>query len=181
MRHFLTIIFTLTFLCTKSQIRLGTTSVDDSTKITILPKLGIPFGTMSKLDVEVFDGDSLGWKAYVGTYLLKINSIDDKKLTDTLILRFTDETETLANDDFGLYQLIYKKKVGSLSSTQINNMKRKYVGKKLILMAYETGQFTGSPEKYFDYKPIVSGVPHFFATLAFHFQHSLVIVSNLTK
>lgn len=155
--------------------------VDDSTKIIILPELGIPFGTMSKLEVEVYDGDNLHWKAYVGAYLLKINSINNNKINDTLILRFTDETETLASDNFSLYQLIYKKKVGSLSSAQLEKMKKRYVGKKITVMAYETGQFTGAPDKYFDYKPIVPGIPHFFATLPFHFQHSLVIVSTLSK
>ena len=181
MRHFLTIIFTLTCLWTKSQIRLGNTWADDSSKIIILPKLGIPFGTMSRLEVEVYDGDNLHWKEYVGTYLLKINSLNDKKINDTLLLRFTDETETFASDDFSLYQLIYKKKVGSLSSGQLKKMKKRYVGKKFTVMAYETGQFKGTPDKYFDYTPYIPGIPHFFATLPFHFQHSLVIVSNLTK
>ena len=181
MRHFLTIIFTLTCLWTKSQIRLGTTVVEDSSKIIILAKLGIPFGTMSKLEVEVYDGDNLHWKAYEGIYLLKINSIDGKKINDTLILRFTDETETLANECFSLYKLIYKKSVSQISGKQLDKMEKKYVGKKFTVMAYETGQFRGSPDKYFDYKPIVPGIPHFFATLPFHFQHSLVIVSNRTK
>jgi hypothetical protein len=181
MRQFLTIIFTLTFLWTKSQIRLGTTLVADSSKIIILPKLGIPLGTMSKLEVEVYDGNNLHWKGYVGTYLLKINSINNKKINDTLLLRFTDETETFASDDFSLYQLIYKKKIGYLSSTQLEKMKKRYVGKEFTVMAYETGQFKGTPDKYFDYTPCIPGIPHFFATLPFHFQHSLVIVSNLTK
>ena len=60
-------------------------------------------------------------------------------------------------------------------------MKKKYVGKKFKVMAYEIGQFTGVPDKYFDYKPIVPGIPHIFANRGFFFEHSLVIVSNLTK
>jgi hypothetical protein len=181
MRHFLIIIFALTCLCAKSQIRLGTTLMDDSSKIIIIPKLGIPFGTISKLEVEVYDGNNLHWKEYEGTYLFKINSIDNKKINDTLLLRFTDETETLASDDFSLHQLIYRKKVSSLSNAQLGKMRKRYVGKRFTLMAYETGQFKGTPDKYFDYKPITQGVPHVFATLSFHFQHYLVIVSNLTK
>jgi hypothetical protein len=165
----------------KCQIRLGSSLPDDSSKITLTTKLGIPFGTISKLEVEVYDGENLHMKAYVGTYVLKINSIDNKLINDTLVLRFTDESETLASDDFSLYQLIYKKKVGSLSSVQLEKMKKRYVGKKFTVMAYETGQFKGSPEKYFDYKPIKPGTPHFFATHPFLFEHSLVIVSNLTK
>ena len=181
MKYFLTILFAFICILGKSQIRLGYSFPDDSSKIVLLPKLGIPLGTMSKLEVEVYDGDDLHWKAYVGDYLLKINSVNNKKITDTLILRFKDETETLANDQFSLYQLIYKKKVGSLSGTQIAKMEKRYVGKKFTVMAYETGQFNGTPDEYFDYKPIKPGIPHFFATHRFLFEHSLVIVSNLTK
>ncbi|MEO6720070.1 MAG: hypothetical protein ABIN67_06875 [Ferruginibacter sp.] len=162
-------------------MRLGTTLMEDSSKIILLSKLEIPFGTMSKLEVEIYDGDNLHWKAYEGTYLLKVNSINSKKINDTLILRFTDETETLANDCFSLYKLIYKKSGSPISDAQLNKMEKKYVGKKFTVMAYETGQFTGSPEKYFDYKPIVPGIPHVFATHRFLFEHSLVIVSNLKK
>ena len=181
MRHFLTITFALLCVWAKSQIRLGHSLPDDSSKVTLTTKLGIPFGTISKLEVEVYDGENLHMKAYEGTYLLKINSIDNKKINDTLLLRLTDETETFASDDFSLYQLIYKKKVGSLSSMQIDKMKKKYVGKKFTVIAYETGEFKGTPDKYFDYKPIKPGIPHFFATHRFLFEHSLVIVSNLTK
>ncbi len=181
MKYSLTIIFV--FVCTwaKSQLRLGYSSSGDSSKITLTTKLGVSFGEMCKLEVEVFNGDNLLRKAYEGTYLLKINSINGNKVNDSLILRFSDETETLANDDFSLYQLIYKKKIGSLSSTQIDKMRKKYIGKKITVMAYETGEFKGTPDKYFDYKPVKPGIPHFFATYRFLFEHSLVIVSNLTK
>jgi len=181
MKYFLTITFALLCLWTKSQIRLGYSLPDDSSKIILTAKLGIPFGTISKLEVEVFDGENLHRKAYVGTYVLKINSINNKLVSDTLLLRFTDETETLASDDFALYQLVYKKKGSFVSSEQQEKAKKRYVGKKFLVTAYETGQFTGTPDKYFDYKPFKPGIPHFFATHRFLFEHSLVIVSNLTK
>jgi hypothetical protein len=113
-------------------------------------------------------------KAYQGTYLLKINYVNDKKINDTLLLTFTDETETLANDDFSLYKLTYGKKAKSLTNTQIEKMKKNYVGKKLTVMAYETGHFTGIPKAYFKYRPIR-------ADRDFHFEHYLAVVSNLTK
>ena len=91
------------------------------------------------------------------------------------------ENETIANDDDGLSILTYSKKIDSLGDNQFYEMKKKYVGKKFTVMAYETGEFTGTPDKYFDYSPIIPGIPHIFATQRFYFEHSLIIVSNLTK
>ncbi|MGC4104058.1 hypothetical protein [Ferruginibacter sp.] len=181
MKYLLVTIFAIVCFKASSQIRLGNSLPGDSSNITITTKLGIPFGEMAKLEIEVYNGDSLLWKEYQGVYLLKVNAVNNIKINDSLILRFTDETGTLANDDFNLYQLLYKKKTGSLSSTQISKMRKKYIGKRITVMAYETGQFRGTPDKYFDYKPFVPGIPHYFATTGFHFEHSLVIVSNLSK
>ncbi len=180
MKYFL-IIFFLAGGSVKSQIRLGDSLPNDSCKIELTTKLGIPFGNITKLEVEVYDGDSLLWKTYQGTYLLKINSINNKPLSDTLILRFTDETKTLSSNDFGFFQLIYKRKTGSISYEQAEKIRKKYVGKKFIFMAYETGKFIGTPDEYFDYKPTIPGVPNVFATRRFYFEHSLVLVSKFKK
>src|SRR5207247_300584 len=130
----------------------------------------IPFGTIAKLDVDIYDGDSLQMKAYEGIYLLKINSINDKLQNGTVLLSFKDETGELANDSFGLYKLIYGKSANSISRKQIDENKKKYVGKKLTLMAYETGHFTGIPKDYFKYQPIRTD-------RNFHFEDYLIIVS----
>ena len=157
-----------------SQKQLGFSSQDDTSITNIKTKLNIPFGTITKLNIEIYDGDSLQMKGYEGTYLLKVNSVNGKTINDTLLLTFTDETEDLANDDFGLYKLTYGKAAKSLASSQVDKMKKKYVGKKFTLMAYETGHFTGMPNEYFKYRPIR-------ADRSFHFEHYLVVVSILPK
>lgn len=146
----------------------------DSSNTNISAKLAIPFGTIAKLEVEIYDGDSLQRKEYQGRYLLKINSVNDKKLVDTLLMAFDDETEELANDNFSLYKLVYRKKANTISSIQIHKMKKTYVGRKLTVMAYETGQFTGMPKEYFKYRPIR-------ADRDFHFENYLMIVSIVKK
>lgn len=175
MRYFLILFLILIGLWGNSQNQpehIG--SQEDTSKSTITTKLNIPFGAIAKLEVEVYDGDSLQMKAYQGAYLLKINSVNDRKISDTLLLIFIDETEELANDNFELYKLTYGKRVKSITGKQIDKMKGKYVGKKLTLMAYETGQFTGIPKDYFKYRPIR-------ADRNFQFEHYLVVVSNITK
>ena len=146
----------------------------DSSKSTITTKLNVPFGTISKLNVEIYDGDKLQRKEYQGVFLFKINSINDKPQNDTLLMTFLDETGQFANDDFELYKLTYGKSANSVSSKQVDKMKEKYVGKKFTLMAYETGQFSGMPKDYFKYRPIK-------ADRSFHFQNYLIVVSSLTK
>jgi hypothetical protein len=175
MRHFLTLFLTLTGFWGNSQnqpAHIG--SQNNTSNATVTTKLNVPFGTIVKLEVEIYDGDSLQMKEYQEAYLLKINSVNDKQQIDTLLMTFEDETEELANDNFQLYKLIYGKAAKSLSSKQIDKMKKNYVGKKLTLMAYETGHFTGMPKDYFKYRPISAG-------RSFYFQNYLVIVSNLTK
>ena len=174
MRHFLAIIFILSSLWATSQTKPGRGLAGDSSKTSLTTKLGIPFGTIVKLEAEIYDGDKLHMKVYEGEYLLKINHVNGKMMKAPIILTFTDETGTLADHDFGLYKLIYKKNANSLSDVQISKMKKKYVGKRLTLMAYETGHFIGIPTGYFNYRPIRADV-------GFHFEHYLVVVSDLTR
>jgi hypothetical protein len=182
MRQIILILLTFAIsLNGSSQKRLDLSFPKKSAVTSIKTKLNIPFGTIAKLEVEIYDGDSVKWLAYSNCYLLKVNSVNGKIVRDTLLLKFIDETETLANEDDRLSELTYSKTIDSLTDKQLYEMKEKYVGKKFKVMAYEIGQFTGVPDKYFDYKPVVPGVPHIFSNRGFFFEHTLVIVSNLTK
>ena len=149
-------------------------SQNDTVKSAIETKLKLSFGTITKLEVQIFDGDILQTKEKEGVYLFKVISINNVKQTDTLLMTFVDETKTFAKDNFELYKLLYKKNIGTLSDKEISKMKKGYVDKKFSIMAYETGQFSGIPKGYFKYQPIR-------ADLNFHFKNYLVVVSNLTK
>ena len=176
MKHFLTLFLILLAFWSNSQNQSSPSSShgDTDTTASIATKLNIPFGTIAKLEVEVYDGDSLQMKSYQGTYLLKINSVNGRKISETLLLTFIDETEELAKDNFELYKLTYGKTTKSIADKQVDKMKKKYVGGKLTIMAYETGRFTGIPTDYFKYRPVR-------ADRSFHFENYLVVVSNLTK
>jgi len=173
MKHLLAFILILTCLWAKSQ-ELSESDVGRGYKPALAPKLGIPFGTVAKIEAEIFYGETLRRMAYQDIYLLKIKSVNGKMLNKTLLLRFEDETKSLANDEFALYELLYKKKPASLERKQINKMNEKYVGKKLTLMAYETGYFRGIPHNYpKDGRPMQD--------FGFCFEHYLEIISNLKK
>ncbi len=136
----------------------------------IQPLLPVPFGTITRLTVQVIDGDQLHRKAYEGYYLLKVKEINGRLLTDTTILLFTDETGKLAVDNYQLYYLRIKKRKSSLHLDEINMIKRGYVGNLYDIVAYETGRFTGYPEGYFDYQPLQTGTPY-------HFEHRLNVIA----
>ena len=171
MKHILVVILLIAVFKVSAQTKQATVSAHDSMANTISPMLGIPFGTIAKLEAEVVDGDGLRIKAFEGVYLLKINTVNGRVMHDTLVLPFTDETGSLASDNFELYQYVTGKTATSLPGADIEKMKKNYIGKKLVLMAYETGKFTGLPKDYSKYRPIK-------ADRTFHFEHYLVVVAN---
>ena len=175
MRHFLSLFLILIALWGNSQNQPAQISSQYDTSIsTVTARLNVPFGTIVKLEVEIYDGDSLQMKEYQETYLLKINSVNGRQQIDTLLLPFEDETEQLANDNFKLHKLVYDRMPPSISRKQIDRMKKNYVGKKFTLMAYETGHFVGIPKDYSKYRPIR-------ADRTFEFQNYLKVISNLTN
>ncbi len=175
MRHFFLFVFFLNWHFAYSQTEPEfVNSQIDSLKSTIKTELKLPFGTITKLEVQIFDGNLLQTKESEGVYLFKIISINGILQTDTLLMTFMDETKSFAKDNFELYKLLYKKEIGTLSQKDIVRMKKAYVDKKYKIMAYETGQFLGIPKNYFKYQPVR-------ADLNFHFKNYLIVVSNMTE
>lgn len=146
----------------------------DHSSLSIKEDLKHHFGTLLKIEVEIFDGDLTQRKEYEGIYLFKIKTVDNKQTTDTILMRFRDETGKFPTDAFELYKYLYGKNAGSISSEQADKMKREYVGKVFSIVAYESGEFTGMPEGYSEYQGEK-------ADMDFHFQNYLVVVADLTK
>ncbi len=143
-------------------------------------KLNVPFGTLVKLKVKIIDGDQLRKKLYVGTYLIEISEVNSMKLDDTIIMIFKDATNQFPKDDFELYEQLYGKKIGRLSSEQIENMKKNYVGKTYDILAYESGKFVGMPQKSEYVKENIKINDDIIATNTnFYFDNYIVIYSKL--
>lgn len=86
MRQIFFILFSFLTIKANSQSHTAINQHSDTANIVITPKLGIQFGTIAKLEVQIFDGESLNLKAFQGTYLLKINSVNGKTIIDSLAL-----------------------------------------------------------------------------------------------
>src|SRR5689334_15363541 len=98
MKYILTASLFLAGLWGNSLAQPGSAALGDTSEPCITSKLNIPFGTIAKMEVEVYDGDLLQMKAYAGTYLLKLRSVNGQRMDGNLLFTFVDETESLAND-----------------------------------------------------------------------------------
>lgn len=136
--------------------------------------LPVPFGTIVKMNVQIVDGEELKLKAYQSSFLFKIASVDSIKLSEPIIIDFQDETGSFPNNTFDLYEYLYGKKVGTISYETNTEIRKKYVGKEFVIVAYETGKFTGVPDGYFNYQDVRQDY-------GFHFKHYLIVVANLNN
>ncbi len=147
---------------------------DEKSSLSIKSELQYPLGKLLKMEVEVCDGDLVARKEYKGLYLFKVKAVEGKQTLIPILIRYRDDTGNFPTNDFELYKYKYGRDTGSISSDQVVKMKNEFVGKTFNVVAYETGEFTGFPEGYFDYHDQKAGT-------SFHFQNYLVVVANLTK
>lgn len=141
---------------------------------SLKPHLSVPFGKICSMEVVVVRGDDLKLKVYEGTYLLKVQSVNGEKLPEPILFSFQDKTGRLPGSFGELYRSNHKKSTGAIAVKEIQRLELNYVGRHYLIVAYETGQFIGFPEGYFDYQPIQSGT-------SFHFENSLVVLSINSK
>jgi hypothetical protein len=151
-------------------------TLDELNTRQVVGALGKPLGTVVEIEAKVIAGSELRMKAYDGEYLLKVSHVDGKKLEEPVVLRFATgfSVVKLANDHFSLYELKHYKKAKSLTSSQIDELEKDYVGKSVRLAVYEVGSFFGIPK----------GLPKDVITWAepgFHFETSLVILADREK
>jgi hypothetical protein len=104
-------------------------TVGELSNLEVIGGLGHPFGKIVTIEGVVADEDYRKLKGDLGHRLLRIHSVDGKKLAEEQIFHFSPFAADLE-----------KPKVGS---------KFKYIG-------YETGGFNGLPTKAFDYVGLIA-------------------------
>lgn len=114
--------------------------------IQVIGKLQQPIGTVVQIEATIVDGETLRMKQYEGAYLLRVESVAGKRLAGSPVLRFEPSGSGLAADSLALYESKHGKKPGPLSSDEIRELKKGYVGQRLTLLVYETGAFGGIPK-----------------------------------
>ncbi len=157
--------------CKDTKVRHVDMPAEASTLQEIKPLLKHPFGTLLTLSAIILDGDSLPSKGLSGSFVLLVKKINDKPVTDSIILEYKDETGKFPNDVIGLSKLLVGNDEGRSSLAADSIMKQQYVGKTITVVAYESGGFTGIPDGYFDYQEVRQDV-------GFGFKNYLVLVAD---
>jgi hypothetical protein len=143
-------------------------------KYIVKEQLSVPFGTLVKMNIEIVDGEEAHDKGLQSSFLIRIKSVDSITLAKPLLIEFKDETGKFPTDEFELYKYLNSKDTVTLSSDTSDQIKKRYVGKKFKVVAYETGEFTGVPDGYFKYQEVRQDY-------GFCFRHYIIIVADLTK
>jgi len=151
-------------------------TLEELRKRQVVGTLGKPLGTVVEVEANVIAGSELLLKEYDGRYLLKITHVNGQKLDEPTILRFDTgfSDVELANDHFSLYELKHGKKTGRLSSEQVTELEKGYVGKSVRLAVYEEGTFRGIPKN-------MPSDARIWSDVTFHFGTSIVILADRAK
>ncbi|MDP2388626.1 MAG: hypothetical protein Q8M29_19800 [Bacteroidota bacterium] len=154
------------------------TKVVEQAQYTVQEKLSHPFGTVLKMKVEVVDGDTRGSKGYNSSFYFKIKSVEGKSIGGNVIMDFQNSFNiNLPRNEEELYEYIYNKKQESSNRTELDSLKKEYVGSTFEIIAYETGRFSGIPNGPKEYDKCWEA----WQDQGFHFENYLLILCDLNK
>lgn len=150
-------------------------TLEELNRRKVVGSLGPPLGTVVEIDAEVVSGRSLRRKGFDSLYLLKVTRVDGKELHSHPLMQFSTAgsgTRELAEHTFALFEMKHGTKVKSLDSSQIAELEKGYVGRKVRLVVNEVGSFHGIPKKL----PKEVAI---WADFGFHFSTSLIVLNKL--
>ncbi|MFA7235978.1 MAG: hypothetical protein WC058_03855 [Phycisphaeraceae bacterium] len=107
-------------------------------------ELGLPLGTMAEIRATVV-GE--GGASKTGrSYRLQVTEVNGQPLPQPVSLEFCKESfipVDIASEPFALYEMKHGKETGSLNESQIAELEKEYVGRRMHLLVYETGGYSG--------------------------------------
>ncbi len=124
-------------------------SVSDLNKRPVIGELGIPFGKVVEIEATIISGSDLHTKEGQGEYLLQVSKVNGNDLKAKPIMEFRYRSflgVDLPNNEFQLKELKTGKRAGQVTSKEIAQLEKGYVGSTVKLVAYETGGFDGMPK-----------------------------------
>ncbi|WP_425396170.1 hypothetical protein [Aeoliella sp.] len=142
-------------------------TIDELKRRQVVGELGVPLGTAVEARAIVISGRELGGKGDDSIYLLKVTHVDGKELEQPRLMEFSVPgfvNAEVANDWTALYEMRTGKKPRSVSSEQMAELEKGYVGKIVNLAVYEVGYYSGMPWELPRGAPIVQSRGFHFAT-----------------
>jgi len=117
--------------------------------VAIIGKLGVPLGEMVEIEAVIVSGRVVQpeSKSLQSAYLLRVEKVGAQVLPIPQLAMFAtwDSEVSLPRDAFGLFERKEGRKAGSLSRSQIEELERDYLGRRLRLLVFEEGSFDGYP------------------------------------
>jgi hypothetical protein len=112
-------------------------------------QLDVPLGTCVPIRATIVRSQS-GTKAAEGRFFLNVTHVQNRQLRSPTecgfyVHQFATENVKLAIDNFALHKLVTGRAAKSLTSEQVAELEKGYVGKSVTLIVYETGGFRGMP------------------------------------
>ena len=131
--------------------------------------LGKPFGTILKLKVKVIECKRF---ACVNKFKLRILKINGEVVTDSISLPYNDYSGNIPLIERGNKESIIKREKykNRLEFVELEKLEGGILGKEYDVIAYETGEFVGIPDKAFDYIGTMQ-------CTGFYFKNSLIVLS----
>ena len=142
-----------------SQDVLKEIGIDALNHVNIVGRIGVHLGKAVVIDVVVAADDQSGSKASEGHYFLQVKTVDGVPLKTKVFMQFEVRGGNLHGDDpfgggsfsiptnsFELYRLKNGRNAKELSSNEIRELEKGFIGKQYKLLAYETGMFSGIPK-----------------------------------
>ena len=142
-------------------------SVDNLNHVNVVGRIGVHLGKAVVIDVVVAANDQSGTKEASGHYFLKVKTVDGVPLKGNIFMPFVVRGSKVDDDDpfasagfslptdaFELYRLKNGRKAKELSSKDISELEKGFIGKEYKLLVYETGGYSGLPNSLPKHYPV---------------------------
>jgi hypothetical protein len=123
-------------------------STTDLDRGPIIGELGKPLGVVFEIEATIYRGSDNRSKMDEDRYLLRVIKVDGKTLPQPVLMEFAVPgfvSSDLASDEFQLAEKAHGKSDDGLSSDQVHELEKGYVGKTVHLSVWENGRFSGMP------------------------------------
>ena len=138
-------------------------SIDTLNHVNIVGRIGVHLGKAVVVDVVVSNDDQSNSKAAQGHYFLEVKTVDGVPLKSKVFMRFevrggnTDDDDLfgggagsgafrIPTNSYELYRLKHGRQATELSSKDISELEKGFIGRQYRLLAYETGGYSGLPK-----------------------------------
>ncbi|MDD5705723.1 MAG: hypothetical protein PHR35_07340 [Kiritimatiellae bacterium] len=135
--------------------------------VVVIGALDKPLGDAAVMDGTIVAGASLNRLELEDRYLIEVKSVDGKPLQSSVVLPFKIPSfadVAIADDIFSLRRLRTGRNTGVLTSVEIKELEKGYVGTGVHLLVYEEGHFSGFPRHLPEDVAAWQGVGYGFST-----------------